>query len=216
MFAEDIAHWDFMREQTDMPLLVRRDNRKFLRQPDVEGLGREDQLYHWHPEKGLVLANRETLKLDGARVALEGEFDVRLHDGRTVTVEPVCAVLRRKLDEHYTPEKQQSITGVHPDVIRMVARKIATKRTNIFLGMNACKMYHGDLIERTMSLVAGRQRKLGQERHWPEDVGVGAPRRRPDRHEQARPRSRSFRGGHRRPRQRDRDGQEDGFLAGQR
>ncbi|MBK6318376.1 MAG: molybdopterin-dependent oxidoreductase [Dehalococcoidia bacterium] len=178
MFAEDIAHWDFMREQTDMPLLVRRDNRKFLRQPDVEGLGREDQLYHWHPEKGLVLANRETLKLDGARVALEGEFDVRLHDGRTVTVEPVCAVLRRKLDEHYTPEKQQAITGVHPDVIRLVARKIATKRTNIFLGMNACKMYHGDLIERTMSLVLAASGNWGKKgtglRTWASGLHDGA------------------------------------------
>ncbi|MFQ5380460.1 MAG: molybdopterin-dependent oxidoreductase [Dehalococcoidia bacterium] len=153
MFEEDLAHWDFLREQTDMPLLVRRDNRRFLRRPDVEGTGREDQLYHWHPERGLVLADRETLKLEGAKVALEGTFEVTLHDGSTVDVEPVCAILRRHVDENYTPEKQQAITGVHPDTLRMVARKIATKTTNIFLGMNACKMYHGDLIERTMCLV---------------------------------------------------------------
>jgi len=153
MFAEDLAAWDFLREQTDMPLLVRTDNRRFLRQTDLEGSGREDQLYHWHPERGLVLASRDNLLLHGAKVALEGAFEVLLHNGRTVTVEPVCALLRRKLDEHYTPEKQQAITGVHPDTVRMLARKVATKRTNIVLGMNACKMYHGDLIERTMSLV---------------------------------------------------------------
>ena len=178
MFAEDIAHWDFMREQTDMPLLVRRDSRKFLRQPDVEGKGREDQLYHWRPGQGLVLANREGLKLNGAKVALEGAFDVRLHDGSTVTVEPVCAVLRRKLDEHYTPEKQQPITGVHPDVIRLVARKIATRRTNIFLGMNACKMYHGDLIERTMCLVLAASGNWGKKgtglRTWAAGLHDGA------------------------------------------
>ena len=178
MFAEDIAHWDFMREQTDMPLLVRRDNQKFLRQTDVEGKGREDQLYHWHPEAGLVAANRENLKLNGVKVALEGAFDVKLHDGSTVTVEPVCAVLRRDLDANYTPEKQQAITGVHPDVIRMVARKIATKTTNIFLGMNACKMYHGDLIERTMCLVLAASGNWGRKgtglRTWAAGLHDGA------------------------------------------
>lgn len=122
MFAEDIADWQFLREQTDMPLLVRTDNRRFLRQTDVEGTGREDQLYSWRPDTGLALADRTTLKLDGAEVALEGTFEVRLHSGRTVPVEPVCAVLRRKLDEHYTPEQQQPITGVHPETIRMVLR----------------------------------------------------------------------------------------------
>ncbi|MBI5949699.1 MAG: molybdopterin-dependent oxidoreductase [Chloroflexi bacterium] len=162
MFAEDIADWDFLREQTDMPLLVRTDNHRFLRQTDVEGRGREDQLYHWHPENGLVAANRESLKLGGARVALVGEFPVRLHDGRTVTVEPVCAILRRKLDAGYTPEKQQPITGVHPETVRMVARKVATRKTNIFLGMNACKMYHGDLIERTMCLVLAASGNWGK------------------------------------------------------
>jgi anaerobic selenocysteine-containing dehydrogenase len=148
MFAEDIAHWDFLREQTDMPLLVRTDNRRFLRQTDVEGAGREDQLYVWDTDRGLVAADRTNLKGNGTALALEGAYQVTLHDGRVVTVEPVCAVLRRKLDAHYTPEKQREITGVHPETIRMLARKIATKRTNIFLGMNACKMYHGDLIER--------------------------------------------------------------------
>ncbi|NUQ56556.1 MAG: molybdopterin-dependent oxidoreductase [Dehalococcoidia bacterium] len=162
MFAEDIAAWDFMREQTDMPLLVRTDNYRYLRQVDVEGQGREDQLYHWLPGKGLVAADRANLKLNGAKVALEGRFEVRLHDGRTVSVEPVCALLRRKLDESYTPEKQQAITGVHPETVRMVARKIATRKTNIFLGMNACKMYHGDLIERTMCLVLAASGNWGK------------------------------------------------------
>ncbi len=178
MFAEDIAAWDFMREQTDMPLLVRTDNRRYLRQTDVEGQGREDQLYHWLPGKGLVAADRGNLKLNGAPVALEGQFEVQLHNGRTVTVEPVCALLRRKLDESYTPEKQAAITGVHPETLRMVARKIATRRTNIFLGMNACKMYHGDLIERTMCLVLAASGNWGRRgtglRTWAAGLHDGA------------------------------------------
>ena len=178
MFDEDIADWDFLREQTDMALLVRTDNRRFLRQTDVEGAGREDQLYQWDMDRGLVASDRSTLKLGSARVALEGSFEVRLSNGRTVVVEPVCAVLRRKLDEHYTPEKQQAATGIHPDTIRFVARKIAAKRTNIFLGMNACKMYHGDLIERTMCLVLAASGNWGKRgaglRTWAAGLHDGA------------------------------------------
>ena len=37
--------------------------------------------------------------------------------------------------------------------MRKLARKIATKKTNIMLGWNSCKYYHGDLIERMMCLV---------------------------------------------------------------
>ena len=178
MFAEDIADWEFLREQTDMPLLVRTDNRRYLRQTDVEGSGREDQLYVWDVDRGLVAADRTNLKGNGTALALEGTHEVALHDGRTVTVEPVCAVLRRKLDANYTPEKQQAMTGVHPDTIRMLARKIATKRTNIFLGMNACKMYHGDLIERTMCLVLAASGNWGRRgtglRTWASGLHDGA------------------------------------------
>ena len=37
--------------------------------------------------------------------------------------------------------------------VRKLARKIATKKTNIMLGWNSCKYYHGDLMERSMMLV---------------------------------------------------------------
>ncbi len=178
MFEEDIAHWDFMREQTDMPLLVRTDNQRYLRQADVEAEGREDQLYHWHPQQGLTPANRGSLKLNGAAVALEGVFTVTLNDGGKVEVEPVCAVLRRRLNDSYTPEQQQVITGVHPNTVRLVARKVATKRTNIVHGMNACKLYHGDLIERAMCLVLAASGNWGKKgtgiRTWAVGLHDGA------------------------------------------
>ncbi|NUQ56871.1 MAG: molybdopterin-dependent oxidoreductase, partial [Dehalococcoidia bacterium] len=150
MFAENIADWQFLKEQTDFGYLVRTDTRRYLRQTDVEGEGREDQMYQWVPGQGLKLADRGQMHLKGVDIALEGVFDVKLADGKTVQVTPVYAIFRKKLDAEYTPEKQYPITGVHPDVIRMLARKIATKKTNIMLGYNACKFYHGDLIERAM------------------------------------------------------------------
>ncbi|KAA0232307.1 MAG: Dimethylsulfide dehydrogenase subunit alpha [Acidimicrobiales bacterium] len=158
ILEEGIADWTFIREQTDLPMLVRTDNERYLRQTDVDGPAegvREDQLYHWDPEDGLIRADRGTMHLEGRQVALEGSYAVTLHDGTEVEVEPVLARLRRMLDAVYTPEKQQAITGVHPDVVRSIARKAATRRTNIMLGWNSCKYYHGDLIERAMCLLLG-------------------------------------------------------------
>src|SRR5690606_37209195 len=133
--------------------LVRTDTGRYLREPDVAGPGREAQMYQWVPGAGLRKADRGNIHLKGVDVALFGTFDVQLADGSTVQVRPACDILRQRLDESYTPEKQQEITGVHPDVIRIIARKVATKKTNIMLGYNACKFYHGDLMERAQALV---------------------------------------------------------------
>ncbi len=155
---EGIADYTFIREQTDLAYLVRKDTRRYLRETDVEGEGdgvREDQMYHWDPDTGPVKANRGDMFLHGREVALEGTYEVTLHDGTTVEVEPSMAILKRKLDAEYTPELQQEITTIHPDVVRKIARKAASKKTNIMLGWNSCKYYHGDLIERSMCLLLG-------------------------------------------------------------
>ncbi len=178
MFAENIADWKFLREQTDFGYLVRTDTKRYLRQTDVEGKGREDQMYQWVPGAGLKLADRGNMFLKGVDIALEGVFDVKLADGSTVQVTPVYSVLKAKLDSEYTPEKQQPITGVHPDTIRMIARKVAAKRTNIMLGYNACKFYHGDLIERVQCLVLAASGNWGKHgtgiRCWAAAMNDGA------------------------------------------
>ena len=43
--------------------------------------------------------------------------------------------------------------GVHPDTIRSLARKAATRRTKIWEGFDTAKHYHGDLMERAMDLL---------------------------------------------------------------
>lgn len=155
VFEEDIADWEFIREQTDLSLLVRTDTGRYLREIDMAPEGREDQLYQWDPAEGPVRADRGNLKLNGMKAALSGAFNVSLADGKEVVVRPVCDLLREHVDKHYTPELQQEITGVHPDTVRLLARKMAAKRTTIMHGMNACKIYHGDLIERAMCLAIG-------------------------------------------------------------
>jgi DMSO reductase family type II enzyme molybdopterin subunit len=145
----------FVQEQTDLPLLVRRDNGKFLRASDVIEGGREDQFYWQDTLTGVVTpAPRGTLALTGIDPALEGRYRATLKDGSSVEVEPVFARLQRHL-EGYSPERVAGICEISPENIRTLARKVATRKTKIFIGWNSGKYYHGDLMERAMALLLG-------------------------------------------------------------
>jgi DMSO reductase family type II enzyme molybdopterin subunit len=145
----------FVQEQTDLPLLVRKDDGHFLRGCDVMEGEREDQFYWWNTlTDALTPAPRGSLALVGSDPALEGSFQATLKDGSRVEVEPVFARLRRHL-ENYDPETAGRICEIHPDNIRKLARKVATRRTKIFIGWNSGKYYHGDLMERAMALLLG-------------------------------------------------------------
>jgi DMSO reductase family type II enzyme molybdopterin subunit len=155
LIEEDLYHADFVKEQTDLSLLVRLDNKRFLRASDVDG-GRDDQFY-WYDTKTrrVVEAPRGTLSLGAVDPALEGKFKATLADGSKVQVTPVFALLRDLLNRDYTPKKASKICGVHPDVMRRIARTAARKRTRLLMGWNSGKYYHGDLMERTMALFLG-------------------------------------------------------------
>ena len=147
----------FVKEQTDLPLLVRRDTGRFLRQSDVEAGGSEERFYAWDlATGGIALAPTKTLRWGKVKPALDGrKRTALLADGSRVAVAPVFAVLRGRLNREYTPELASKTCGVNPDVIRSLARKVATKVTGIFMGMNLCKYYHGDLMQRAMILLLG-------------------------------------------------------------
>ncbi|MEE8384468.1 MAG: molybdopterin-dependent oxidoreductase, partial [Dehalococcoidia bacterium] len=152
LIEEGLYHADFVKDQTDLPLLVRLDNQRFLRASDVDG-GRDDQFYWYDTKtKRVVEAPRGTLALGKVDPALEGEFKATLADGSKVRVTPVFAILRKTLDREYTPKKASKVCGVHPDVMRRIARTATRKRTRILMGWNSGKYYHGDLMERSMAL----------------------------------------------------------------
>jgi len=143
----------FVQEQTDMPLLVRTDTGRFLRGTDLADDDRDDQFFWADGQSRVVVgAPRHTLAAAGVNPALEGTYRIMLKDGNTVEVEPVFQRLRRHL-ENFTPEKAGPICDIHPDNIRALARKVATRKTKIFIGWNSGKYYHGDLMERSMALL---------------------------------------------------------------
>jgi DMSO reductase family type II enzyme molybdopterin subunit len=183
----------FVQEQTDLPLLVRTDNGRFLRGSDVVEGGREDQFY-WRDtlSEVVVPAPRGTLALTTLDPALEGTFRATLKDGSQVEVEPVFTLLRRHLED-FTPETAAKICEVSPDNIRKLARKVATRKTKIFIGWNSGKYYHGDLMERAMALLLGLTGNWGKKgtgtRSWAimgMDGGTFLPRKQGPGQEEAR------------------------------
>ncbi|MBI2890846.1 MAG: molybdopterin-dependent oxidoreductase [Nitrospirae bacterium] len=156
LIEEKLYNADFVREQTDLPLLVREDNKRYLRESDLKKGGNEEQLYVWD-EKGKKLAQAPRTKLALGKVvpALEGSYRVKLADGTEVVVRPVFDILRARLEAEYGLDKVHAITGIHPDVVRNLAQKMAAKRTNILVGWCPPKIYHGDLMERAMCLCLG-------------------------------------------------------------
>jgi DMSO reductase family type II enzyme molybdopterin subunit len=152
VLSEGLMDRDFVAAQTDLSLLVRTDSGEFLRDRHLNRGGRDDRFFQAHPERGPVPADPASLELDFEPL-LEGDLEVETLDVGPVRVEPLFARLKRMLDAEYTPEQASRICEAHPDTIRMLARKVASKRTRIAAGAGICKYYHGDLMTRSMLLL---------------------------------------------------------------
>ncbi len=142
----------FVREQTDLPLLVRCDTGRFLRESDLREGGRENQFYWPGTDGQAVPAPRASLASNGGEPLLSGSATVTTKDGARVETATVFDLLSERLAD-YAPEAASAVCGVHPDVIRMLARKVASRRTYVERGMSLVKHYHGDLMERSMLLL---------------------------------------------------------------
>ena len=169
--AEDLFDAEYVREQTDLPLLVREDTGRYLRASDVTKDGADDVFFFWDEAKnapaivpGSQGHGTQNLALGDVRPALAGRFSVSLLDGREVAARPLLAVLREHL-EAYTPEQAAAVCGVQPDLIRRVARDMARARAAmIFASWGSCKHYHSDLMQRAMCLLmalTGNQGRRG-------------------------------------------------------
>lgn len=155
---EGLYDEDYVKEQTDLPFLVRDDNGKFLRESDVVDGGNDGLFYVWDNTTGRKVnppgtwgSTRQTIALGDLDPELEGSHRIRLKDGRRVTVRPVFELLRKRVNE-YPPERVADITGVHANNIRRVAREFAAaKSAMIYSSWGACKHYHSDLFQRGMT-----------------------------------------------------------------
>ena len=154
MIDEGLVHEDFVKSQTDLALLVVADSARFVRGSDVTVGDLDDRFFWWDATEGLTAAPRDSLFLGERSPCLEGRWSVEYHDGTSVEVTTAYELLKERLAD-YSPEDASQVCGVAPSMIRELAREVASKRTKILEGFNAPKYFHGDLMERAMSLVLG-------------------------------------------------------------
>lgn len=134
VLAEGLVDEDFVREQTDLPFLVREDDGRLLRLADLREGGRDDVFYAWDEAKGKAQPMpgtrghfRKTLRLGALRPALSGRWEVQGADGRPIAVTTVFDRIRAEAAK-FSPEATHAHTGVHPDVVRRLAREFAAAR----------------------------------------------------------------------------------------
>ena len=101
---EGLFQAEYIREQTDLPFLVRTDTRRYLRESDVVAGGRDDRFGIWdEAANALAWAPGSpndwspTLELGVLRPALEYSGEVPLAAGGTAPVRSVLSLLRERL-----------------------------------------------------------------------------------------------------------------------
>ncbi len=172
ILAGNLQDTEYVREQTDLPVLVREDDGRYLRESDLRAGGSDTRLYYWDEAKdrlavvpGCSGSSERSLALGRLRPALAGRREVTLADGARIGVRPLAERLREHLDTRYTPQQVAAITGVAASTIERVARELASApRAMIYSSWGACKHYHSDLAHRAMILLmalTGNQGRSG-------------------------------------------------------
>lgn len=176
IIEEKLYNSTYTKTYTDLPFLVREDNGQFLREKDLKDGGREDRFYFWDLKSGGISMapgtmgdDRKTIDLMGIDPALEGSWEIDTSKGK-VKVKPVFELLKRELQNH-SPQKTSERTGVHPEVIKRLAREIAkAERPLVITGLVMHKWYHADQNIRTilllMALVGSVGKKGGGYQNW--------------------------------------------------
>ena len=158
----------YVREQTDLPFLVRDDTGRFLRQSDLESEGRDD-IFYLHDTRSRQLVEApgtsgrwsDSLSLGDLIPALSGRFEISTLEG-TVTVRPVMERLRERLAT-YTPEHVTRLTGISAALQDRLAEQLAgSRRTLIYASWGSNKSYHADLLHRAMILLSALRGQHGR------------------------------------------------------
>jgi len=144
IIKEELHDVPFLIRHSTGPYLVRNDTGKYLRGKD---LGLEEELAYvvWDTAgDGPALSNS-----DGISPAIAGVYTVNGIACKTAfeLLKDLCAA--------YTPQKTSEITGVAPDLILNLAKRMGKARETTFVThMGFTRTYHGDISLRALGTVA--------------------------------------------------------------
>jgi anaerobic selenocysteine-containing dehydrogenase len=177
----------YVREQTDLPILVRLDTGRFLSEADLREGGKPAIVFVWDPAAGAPVAapgspgHGEQPRLDAGAVEppIEGRFSVTLADGSETVVAPVGALLREHL-EPWTFEATAEVTGLAPEQIEVFAEGFArAKRPMVLSSWGSNRFFHSDQMNRAKILCLSLKGAVGRKgagyhsTGWIETGGLG-------------------------------------------
>ncbi|MGI9479705.1 MAG: molybdopterin-dependent oxidoreductase, partial [Hyphomicrobiaceae bacterium] len=145
IIEEKLYNTSFMKEQTDLPVLVRTDNGMLLREKDLKEGGSDQNFYHWGLKtksavmlKGTMGSKEKTIALNNVDPALEGTFTV-------AGIEVTPAFERVKAEAaKFTPEATEAETGIAAATVRDEARLFAKAKKAILMnGFNIGRYSNG-------------------------------------------------------------------------
>lgn len=160
----------YVREQTDLPILVRLDTGRFLREADIKEGGHKKKLFMWDEKNaqpveapGTEGSENHLLTLpEGFEPPIEGNFQVTLKNGEEVTVAPVGSILKEHLDP-WTFEKAAEVTGISIEQIQRFAEGFANaERPMVLSSWGANRYVHSDLMNRAKLLCLSLKGAIGK------------------------------------------------------
>ncbi|HUT52656.1 MAG TPA: molybdopterin-dependent oxidoreductase [bacterium] len=161
IIRDKLYNREYIKWQTDLPFLVRQDNKRFLRESDLAPGGKEGNFYTWDTaaDKPALMPGTwespvRSTDLGPINPALEGEWEVKLKDGASVKVTTVFELIKKLVLENYSPEQAGRVCKLDPELIEKFARDFAAaKRPMIISQWGSNKLYHSDLHIRARLLM---------------------------------------------------------------
>lgn len=160
----------YVKEQTDLPFLVRIDDGRFLRESDLKEGGKDNLLYIWDQNKNEMIAahgsegnkNNPRLFLKDIDPAIEGKYDIELVDGSIIPVVTVGTILKEQL-EMWTDEATAKTTGLSKGMIKQFAKGFAeAKRPMVLSSWGSNRFFHSDLMNRAKILCLSLKGAVGK------------------------------------------------------
>lgn len=179
LFRDDLVDRDFVREQTDLPFLVRTDTGDLLRHRDLRDKGKDDVFFCWdettggpQPMPGTQGHFKKSLRLGKLKPVLEGRWQVKGKDGAMIPVTTVFEQARREALK-FPPEKTRETTGVHPALVERMATDMAkADKAIVNIGFSLHKYVSGTMtcwgaaLACALTAHAGERGGLDTENNW--------------------------------------------------
>ncbi|MBI5683184.1 MAG: molybdopterin-dependent oxidoreductase [Deltaproteobacteria bacterium] len=180
LLKEKLYNEAFIKEQTDLPFLVKTENGKLLRQSDMVIEGKGDVFYFYDlntskaiEARGSMGSDEKTIKLPkGVNPAIEGTWTIKTSAGKDIKVTTAFEILKKEL-EKFPPEKTQKDTGINPSIVYEEARRFAKADKALIVGGYRTHKYYwgvlgtwGQALALALTGHGGRKGGLDIDNEW--------------------------------------------------